>query len=156
MLNTWKSLALHLHNTSILHNTSMFLLVLMLGQGTAYLLVFEWVGFGSRCSFHNKGILILFIILQVNLFCLLTALGCYFLLRSIFAISLFEVLVVQFQPSSIVSDEICTACDFNRPGKNCLRKLEWVWRGEAFMAKKRFIFLVPRLCMGYFRKDCFL
>lgn len=42
------------------------------------------------------------------------------------------------QPPSIVTDEICTACDFNRPGKTCLRKLEWVWRGEIFMAKKRF------------------
>ncbi|QHN86631.1 hypothetical protein HN51_040959 [Arachis hypogaea] len=38
--------------------------------------------------------------------------------------------------TSIVSDEVCTACDFNRPGKTCLRKLEWVWRGETFMAKK--------------------
>ncbi|KAL6341762.1 hypothetical protein AAG906_038006 [Vitis piasezkii] len=46
------------------------------------------------------------------------------------------ILTNRLQPSSIVSDEICTACDFNRPGKNCLRKLEWVWRGEAFMAKK--------------------
>ncbi|CAK7329328.1 unnamed protein product [Dovyalis caffra] len=39
-------------------------------------------------------------------------------------------------PSSIVTDEICTACDFNRPDKTCLRKLEWVWRGEIFTAKK--------------------
>ena len=69
-------------------------------------------------------------------------------MTSVFAISLLEVLVVQFQPSSIVSDEICTACDFNRPGKICLRKLEWVWRGEAFMAKKRFIFLLLDYCWG--------
>ncbi|KAK7251036.1 hypothetical protein RIF29_33901 [Crotalaria pallida] len=40
------------------------------------------------------------------------------------------------KPPSIVTDEVCTACDFNRPGKTCLRKLEWVWRGETFMAKK--------------------
>ncbi|KAK7262191.1 hypothetical protein RJT34_29753 [Clitoria ternatea] len=39
-------------------------------------------------------------------------------------------------PPSIVTDEVCTACDFNRPGKTCLRKLEWVWRGETFTAKK--------------------
>ncbi|XLS85964.1 hypothetical protein HN51_036130, partial [Arachis hypogaea] len=38
-------------------------------------------------------------------------------------------------PPSIVSDEVCTACDFNRPGKTCLCKLEWVWHGETFMAK---------------------
>ncbi|XP_068311422.1 DNA polymerase epsilon catalytic subunit A-like [Pyrus communis] len=46
------------------------------------------------------------------------------------------ILTNRLQPSSIVTDEICTACDFNRPGKTCLRKLEWVWRGEIFMAKK--------------------
>ncbi|KAK9279688.1 hypothetical protein L1049_013368 [Liquidambar formosana] len=46
------------------------------------------------------------------------------------------ILTNRLQPTSIVSDEVCTACDFNRPGKTCLRKLEWVWRGETFMAKK--------------------
>ncbi|TQD77364.1 hypothetical protein C1H46_037096 [Malus baccata] len=46
------------------------------------------------------------------------------------------ILTNRLQPSSIVTDEICTACDFNRPGKTCLRNLEWVWRGEIFMAKK--------------------
>ncbi|EHA8586834.1 hypothetical protein COCNU_scaffold001050G000020 [Cocos nucifera] len=39
------------------------------------------------------------------------------------------------KPPSIVSDVVCTACDFNRPGKNCLRKLEWIWRGEIYMGK---------------------
>ncbi|KAE9461327.1 hypothetical protein C3L33_06754, partial [Rhododendron williamsianum] len=47
-------------------------------------------------------------------------------------------------PPSIVSDEICTACDFNRPGKTCLRKLEWVWRGETYMAKKSDYFHMKR------------
>ncbi|EXB53717.1 DNA polymerase epsilon catalytic subunit A [Morus notabilis] len=46
------------------------------------------------------------------------------------------ILTNRLQPPSIVTDEVCTACDFNRPGKTCLRKLEWVWRGEIFMAKK--------------------
>lgn len=62
-----------------------------------------------------------------------------------------------FQPSSIVTDEICTACDFNRPEKNCLRKLEWVWRGETFMAKRRFfsflIFLWNSLMVYLLRAD---
>ncbi|KAL2328488.1 hypothetical protein Fmac_021915 [Flemingia macrophylla] len=48
------------------------------------------------------------------------------------------ILTNRLQPPSIVTDEVCTACDFNRPGKTCLRKLEWVWRGETFMAKKSF------------------
>ncbi|XP_010557398.1 PREDICTED: DNA polymerase epsilon catalytic subunit A [Tarenaya hassleriana] len=46
------------------------------------------------------------------------------------------ILTNRLQPPSVVTDEVCTACDFNRPGKTCLRKLEWVWRGEIFMAKK--------------------
>jgi len=46
------------------------------------------------------------------------------------------ILTNRLQPPSIVTDEICTACDFNRPGKTCLRKLEWVWRGVTFMGKK--------------------
>ncbi|MQL76823.1 hypothetical protein Taro_009221 [Colocasia esculenta] len=46
------------------------------------------------------------------------------------------ILTNRLQPPSIVSDEVCTACNFNRPGKTCLRRLEWVWRGETFMAKK--------------------
>ncbi|KAJ4832189.1 DNA polymerase epsilon catalytic subunit A [Turnera subulata] len=46
------------------------------------------------------------------------------------------ILTNRLQPPSIVTDEICTACDFNRPDKTCLRTLEWVWRGETYMAKK--------------------
>ncbi|KAK8480739.1 hypothetical protein V6N11_073191, partial [Hibiscus sabdariffa] len=46
------------------------------------------------------------------------------------------ILTNRLQPPSIVTDEVCTACDFNRLDKTCLRKLEWVWRGETFMAKK--------------------
>uniref|UniRef100_J3LD65 DNA polymerase epsilon catalytic subunit n=1 Tax=Oryza brachyantha TaxID=4533 RepID=J3LD65_ORYBR len=46
------------------------------------------------------------------------------------------ILTNRLQPPSIVTDVDCTACDFNRPGKNCLRNLEWVWRGETYMAKR--------------------
>lgn len=45
------------------------------------------------------------------------------------------------QPPSIVTDEICAACDFNRPGKTCMRELEWVWRGETYTAKRRSVFI---------------
>ena len=34
----------------------------------------------------------------------------------------------------MVTDEDCAACDFNRPGKTCLRRMEWVWRGETYAA----------------------
>jgi hypothetical protein len=44
------------------------------------------------------------------------------------------ILTNRLQPSAIVTDEDCAACDFNRPGKTCLRSMEWVWRGEAYAA----------------------
>ncbi len=31
-----------------------------------------------------------------------------------------------------MTDEDCAACEFNRPGKTCLRAMDWVWRGETF------------------------
>lgn len=40
----------------------------------------------------------------------------------------------RLQPSAIVTDEQCAACDFNNPGKTCLRPMEWVWRGEHYSA----------------------
>ena len=42
----------------------------------------------------------------------------------------------RLQPSAIVTEERCAACDFNRPGKTCLRKMDWVWRGETFAATR--------------------
>ena len=38
----------------------------------------------------------------------------------------------RLQPSAIVTDEDCAACDFNKPGKTCLRKMTWEWRGMYF------------------------
>ncbi|KAL2635827.1 hypothetical protein R1flu_007306 [Riccia fluitans] len=46
------------------------------------------------------------------------------------------ILTNRLQPPSIVTDDVCAACDFNRPGKTCLRQLEWVWRGETFAATR--------------------
>lgn len=40
----------------------------------------------------------------------------------------------RLQPDSMKSEEDCAACDFNRPGKNCDRRLEWSWRGEYYPA----------------------
>ena len=42
----------------------------------------------------------------------------------------------RLQPSAIVNDEHCAACDFNRPGKTCLRRMTWEWRGETFAASR--------------------
>ncbi|CAL9234448.1 unnamed protein product [Arabidopsis halleri] len=46
------------------------------------------------------------------------------------------ILTNRLQPPSIVTDEVCTACDFNGLEKTCLRKLEWVWRGVTFKGNK--------------------
>jgi DNA polymerase epsilon subunit 1 len=42
------------------------------------------------------------------------------------------ILTNRLQPPAVVTEEDCAACDFNAPGKRCLRKMEWVWRGEHF------------------------
>ena len=40
----------------------------------------------------------------------------------------------RLQPDSMKSED-CAACDFNRPGKNCDRRLPWAWRGEYYPAE---------------------
>ncbi|GAA5880821.1 hypothetical protein JCM16303_005131 [Sporobolomyces ruberrimus] len=40
----------------------------------------------------------------------------------------------RLQPDSVVTEADCAACDYNRPGKQCQRKMKWAWRGEYFPA----------------------
>ncbi|KAM0031519.1 putative DNA-directed DNA polymerase [Helianthus debilis subsp. tardiflorus] len=54
------------------------------------------------------------------------------------------ILTNRLQPPSVVTDEVCTACDFNRPGKTCLRNLEWEWRGETYTAKRSDYYHIKR------------
>jgi DNA polymerase epsilon subunit 1 len=42
------------------------------------------------------------------------------------------ILTNRLQPPAIVTDEDCAACDFNKPGKNCLRPMEWVSESAGF------------------------
>lgn len=42
----------------------------------------------------------------------------------------------RLQPDSMITEEDCAACDFNRPGKTCDRRMPWSWRGEFFPPKK--------------------
>lgn len=42
----------------------------------------------------------------------------------------------RLQPDSMKAESDCAACDFNRPGKTCDRRLPWAWRGE-FLPTKR-------------------
>lgn len=42
----------------------------------------------------------------------------------------------RLQPDSMVEESDCAACDFNRPGKTCDRRMPWSWRGEFLPAQK--------------------
>ncbi|KAF9884058.1 DNA polymerase epsilon catalytic subunit [Aspergillus nanangensis] len=42
----------------------------------------------------------------------------------------------RLQPDSLIQESDCAACDFNRPGKSCDRRLPWAWRGEFLPAKR--------------------
>ncbi|KAL1987179.1 hypothetical protein VTN96DRAFT_4511 [Rasamsonia emersonii] len=42
----------------------------------------------------------------------------------------------RLQPDSMKKESDCAACDFNRPGKTCDRRLPWAWRGEFLPAKR--------------------
>ena len=46
------------------------------------------------------------------------------------------ILTNRLQPPAIVTDETCAACDFNRPGKTCLRPMEWTWKGDTYTASR--------------------
>lgn len=43
------------------------------------------------------------------------------------------ILTNRLQPSAMVNEEICAACDFNVPGAKCQRSMTWQWRGELSM-----------------------
>ena len=34
------------------------------------------------------------------------------------------------KPPAQVDEVTCAACDFNKPGAKCQRKLAWMWRGD--------------------------
>lgn len=42
----------------------------------------------------------------------------------------------RLQPDSMIDESDCAACDFNRPGKTCDRRMPWSWRGEYLPAKR--------------------
>jgi DNA polymerase epsilon subunit 1 len=46
------------------------------------------------------------------------------------------ILTNRLQPSAIVTDVDCASCDHNHPDKKCLRKMEWVWRGEHYSGNR--------------------
>lgn len=46
------------------------------------------------------------------------------------------ILTNRLQPSSMVNETDCAACDFNKPDAMCKREMEWMWRGEMLPATK--------------------
>ncbi|KAG2471169.1 DPOE1 polymerase, partial [Polypterus senegalus] len=46
------------------------------------------------------------------------------------------ILTNRLQPSAMVDEATCAACDFNKPGANCQRKMTWQWRGEFMPASR--------------------
>lgn len=46
------------------------------------------------------------------------------------------ILTNRLQPPAIVTEETCAACDFNKPGADCQRKMTWSWRGEYYPADR--------------------
>ncbi|XP_005182541.1 DNA polymerase epsilon catalytic subunit 1 [Musca domestica] len=46
------------------------------------------------------------------------------------------ILTNRLQPSAMVSDTDCAACDFNKPGVRCKRVMDWLWRGEMLPASR--------------------
>lgn len=37
---------------------------------------------------------------------------------------------LSLQPSAMVDEATCAACDFNKPDALCQRRMPWQWRGE--------------------------
>ncbi|XP_068152320.1 DNA polymerase epsilon catalytic subunit 1 [Drosophila tropicalis] len=46
------------------------------------------------------------------------------------------ILTNRLQPSAMVTDLDCAACDFNKPGVRCKRSMDWLWRGEMLPASR--------------------
>ncbi|KAJ1885004.1 DNA polymerase epsilon catalytic subunit, partial [Kickxella alabastrina] len=46
------------------------------------------------------------------------------------------ILTNRLQPDAIVDESVCASCDFNVPGKDCDRRMPWLWRGEFFPPKR--------------------
>lgn len=46
------------------------------------------------------------------------------------------ILTNRLQPSAMVDEATCAACDFNKPGARCQRVMNWTWRGDFMPASR--------------------
>ncbi|XP_053980973.1 DNA polymerase epsilon catalytic subunit 1 [Hylaeus volcanicus] len=44
------------------------------------------------------------------------------------------ILTNRLQPSAMVNETVCAACDYNKPAALCQRNMKWMWRGEYLAA----------------------
>ncbi|XP_076662564.1 DNA polymerase epsilon catalytic subunit 1 [Halictus rubicundus] len=44
------------------------------------------------------------------------------------------ILTNRLQPSAMVDETVCAACDYNKPGALCQKNMQWMWRGEYLAA----------------------
>lgn len=51
--------------------------------------------------------------------------------------------VVLLQPPAIIDEATCAACDFNKPGVQCQRKMTWAWRAEYSKQLFWFVSVAP-------------
>jgi DNA polymerase epsilon subunit 1 len=47
------------------------------------------------------------------------------------------ILTNRLQPSAMVTEQDCAACEFNKPDAKCKRRMDWLWRGEMMPASRR-------------------
>lgn len=47
------------------------------------------------------------------------------------------ILTNRLQPSAMVNEQDCAACEFNKPDAKCKRNMDWMWRGEMLPATRR-------------------
>lgn len=45
------------------------------------------------------------------------------------------ILTNRLQPDAMIDESVCSTCEFNMPGKDCDRRMKWLWRGEYLPAK---------------------
>ncbi|KAJ2466415.1 DNA polymerase epsilon catalytic subunit [Coemansia sp. RSA 2337] len=58
------------------------------------------------------------------------------------------ILTNRLQPDAIVSEAVCASCDFNVPGKECDRRMPWLWRGEYFPPKRSEVSMLRNKLQG--------
>ncbi|CAG4957344.1 unnamed protein product [Colias eurytheme] len=42
------------------------------------------------------------------------------------------ILTNRLQPSAMVCASVCAVCDYNKPGADCQRHMDWMWRGDYY------------------------